>query len=248
MRFINQCLLSYLFLFIISSGFVSAQYSYDFEVGVVKTGYNKVRIPGNTGTFVSLSHELKQSTTNYLRIFSTYNLNSRSSISILIAPLKLNYTGELSRDVFFYNQNFAQGASVTSTYKFNSYRVSYSYLIFKKQKFSFSAGLTLKVRDAFIRLESGSVSSTKYDLGVVPLINFNFTYSPFNRVGFIFYGDALAAPQGRAEDFFVGLTYSVYDKLGIKAGYRMLEGGADNKTVYTFSLFHYYAIGILFNL
>ena len=49
-------------------------------------------------------------------------------------------------------------------------------------------------------------------------------------------GDALAAPQGRAEDVLAALTYGKSDKFRIKIGYRILEGGADNDEVYTFSL------------
>jgi len=58
-------------------------------------------------------------------------------------------------------------------------------------------------------------------------------------------GDALAAPQGRAEDVLIAMHYIVSDKIGIKAGYRILEGGADNDEVYNFSLFNYLATGVV---
>jgi hypothetical protein len=57
-------------------------------------------------------------------------------------------------------------------------------------------------------------------------------------------GDALAAPQGRAEDVLFAATYAVSDTTRILAGYRILEGGADNDEVYTFSLFHYIVGGV----
>ncbi|MFC1566818.1 hypothetical protein ACFL4A_03140 [bacterium] len=38
------------------------------------------------------------------------------------------------------------------------------------------------------------------------------------------------------------------DKLAIKFGYRILEGGADNDEVYTFSLFNYLVFGVLIYL
>ena len=60
-------------------------------------------------------------------------------------------------------------------------------------------------------------------------------------------GDALAAPQGRAEDVLSAVAYQISDKFKIKAGYRILEGGADNDEVYTFSLFHYATLGIMIN-
>jgi hypothetical protein len=35
------------------------------------------------------------------------------------------------------------------------------------------------------------------------------------------------------------------DHVSLKAGYRILAGGADNDTVYTFSLFHYAVAGVV---
>lgn len=58
----------------------------------------------------------------------------------------------------------------------------------------------------------------------------------------------MAAPQGRAEDIFMGANYRVSDNIGLKAGYRILEGGTDNDEVYNFALFHYTSAGILLYL
>ena len=59
-------------------------------------------------------------------------------------------------------------------------------------------------------------------------------------------GDALAAPQGRAEDVLIAATYEVSDNLAIRAGYRILEGGADNDEVYNFALFNYASVGVTY--
>jgi hypothetical protein len=56
-------------------------------------------------------------------------------------------------------------------------------------------------------------------------------------------GEALAAPQGRAEDVLFAAQYDVNRRLAFKTGYRILEGGSDNDEVYTFSLFHYIVAG-----
>ena len=55
----------------------------------------------------------------------------------------------------------------------------------------------------------------------------------------------MAAPQGRAEDVLAAVLFRLSPALTIKAGYRLVEGGADNKEVYTFALIHYAAIGLL---
>ncbi len=55
--------------------------------------------------------------------------------------------------------------------------------------------------------------------------------------------DWLVGPQGRAEDILAAFQYHISDRILIKAGYRILEGGAKNIRVYTFSLFHYAVFG-----
>jgi len=56
--------------------------------------------------------------------------------------------------------------------------------------------------------------------------------------------DALAAPQGRAEDVSLRGVYRLSDRVELDLGYRLLEGGADNDEVYTFSFFHYAVAGV----
>jgi hypothetical protein len=63
------------------------------------------------------------------------------------------------------------------------------------------------------------------------------------KFGLLLDGDALAAPQGRAEDVLAALTYHASDRMGIKIGYRILEGGANNDVVYNFALLNYAVVG-----
>jgi hypothetical protein len=67
-----------------------------------------------------------------------------------------------------------------------------------------------------------------------------------DKFGLLLEGDALAAPQGRAEDVRLAGTFKLSDHFGIRAGYRILEGGADNDEVYNFSLFNYASVGITY--
>ena len=85
-------------------------------------------------------------------------------------------------------------------------------------------------------------------MGFVPIINFRFLWKVDDNFGVLLEGDALAAPQGRAEDILVAATYKLSDNLKIRAGYRILEGGTDNKEVYNFSLFHYASVGISYTI
>ncbi|MGB7296236.1 MAG: hypothetical protein WBC70_11660, partial [Candidatus Aminicenantales bacterium] len=61
-----------------------------------------------------------------------------------------------------------------------------------------------------------------------------------------FEGDAAAARQGRAEDILLALQYRLNDKLTLRAGYRILEGGSDVKEVYTFALIHFLSAGLTY--
>jgi hypothetical protein len=60
-----------------------------------------------------------------------------------------------------------------------------------------------------------------------------------DRLSAILDADALAAPQGRAEDVALKMGYRVGGRWTASAGYRMVEGGADNDKVYTFAWLHY---------
>lgn len=223
---------------------LDAQVSIDIESGLVKTGYNKVQIPGDVGTFISLSDEFDSKSNLFIRFRGTYAIAHKSSISILVAPLTTSYDGRLTRDVYFQGSVFSYDSNIDATYKFNSYRLTYLYSPIKKEDFELAVGLTLKVRDAFIRLKSNTVEATKYDLGIVPLIGFKIRWNFYKPFGFLVEGDALAAPQGRAEDILFSVTYQPSSKWLIYTGYRFLEGGAKNSTVYTFAYFHYYSIAI----
>ena len=143
---------------------------------------------------------------------------------------------------------FLTGTDIDATYKFNSYKLTYRYHWVQNPKFQFSAGVTLKVRDANIGLKGlPEQEAVKTDLGVVPLINFYLHWKPRNRLGLLLDGDALAAPQGRAEDVLIAATINLTESFTIKAGYRLLEGGADNATVYTYSMFHYGVVWVIIN-
>ena len=145
----------------------------------------------------------------------------------------------------FNGTTFPAGTSLESTFRFNSYRLTYRYLLYDSPKFQFRAGVSAKVRDAAIRLEGGGQASENTDLGFVPLLSFSAIWFAHPSLRVVLDGDALAAPQGRAEDVLLATVAPLNDHVSLKAGYRILEGGADNDEVYTFSLFHYAVAGLV---
>lgn len=218
----------------------------DFEGGIVYSGYNDVRIPGDTGTKFSLVDDLDTDSAFFVRLRLGITLFQRHTVSFLYAPLTLRADGFINRTVMFDDAAFSAGSYLQAKFRFDSYRLTYRYDFISNDILILGAGLTAKIRDAAIRLESAGISSEKNNTGFVPLINLRLQWNVIEPMSFIFEADALWAPQGRAEDLLFALQLNVSPNLSLRAGYRMLEGGADNDEVYTFSLLHYVVFGFTF--
>lgn len=225
---------------------LNAQAFIDVESGALFSGYNDVRIPGDGGTKISLSSDLEVDPSFFYRFRAGYTINSKHTISVLYAPLKVKPSGSVDFPVEFEGQLFPANTLFDASYKFNSYRITYRYDFIMNPKFQFGLGLTGKIRDAEIELVSDNLTATKKNVGFVPLINFRLNWQYDEKFGLLFQGDALAAKQGRAEDVMLAGTYKFSDELAMRLGYRILEGGADNDEVYNFSLFHYASLGVTY--
>jgi hypothetical protein len=237
------------FLFV---SFVSAEasaqgrWTVDFENGAAIAGYNNVRIPGDTGTLFSLTDDLTSNPAYFWRARAEVRLGPKHVVGVLVAPLEIDAAGSFSEPVSFAGETFPAGVPVTARYVFNSYRVTYRYDFVRRANWTFGLGITGKIRDALTQLDSSGLSAKKTNVGFVPLVNFNLERRLASRVTFQFSGDALAAPQGRAEDIFAGVVVALRPGVALKAGYRLLEGGADTDEVYTFAAIHYAAVGAVF--
>ena len=224
----------------------NAQAFIDLETGAVFTGYNNVRIPGDAGTLFSLKDDLTPKPNAFIRLRAGYAIGKRHTISLLYAPLTIKSDGSINKQIDFEGVTFPSNSPLNASYKFNSYRITYRYDLVKRPKIEFGIGFTAKIRDAEIALSSNGFASSKANVGFVPIINFRLNYKVNNNFGILFEGDALAAPQGRAEDVLLAVTYKFSDNLMTHLGYRILEGGADNDEVYNFSLIHYASVGVLY--
>ena len=236
-------IISYMMLF---AAKVHSQVEFDVEMGAAFAGYNDVRIPGNTGTLFSLSKELKSDPVFYYRIRLLYNFTERHHLGVLYAPLSIKSSGKLDRVLLFEDGTFPANTNLETSYKFNSYRLFYRYDFLKTDKIDAGVGLTAKIRDAKITVKGTGLESEKANVGFVPLINFRVLWKITESIAFLIDGDALAAPQGRAEDVLAAFIYQVMPKIKLKAGYRILEGGANNDEVYSFALVNYAAVGAIF--
>jgi hypothetical protein len=217
------------------------------EGGAAWQTRNDFRIPGSGGTLVELA-EYEQGPIAAVRGALYWDMTSRQSLRLLAAPLRLETTFTPESPVAFQDLVFPAGRPTNATYVFNSYRLTWYWRFPPGKKWSFRVGATLKVRDAQIALDGDPGRSAKDDLGVVPLLYAYARYQATDRFALELEADALAAPQGRAEDVSLKGVVRLSDRVEADFGYRLLEGGADNDAVYTFAFFHYAVVGIRIRL
>jgi hypothetical protein len=219
----------------------------EFETGYVFKGYSDVRIPGDTGDLFSLTEDLEARVRPFLRIRILQPLGEKHNISLLYAPLSIRSRGTLERNINFAGTEFPAGTDVSAKYRFDSYRLTYRYDFVKKSNLVFGMGLTAKIRDAGIYMYSDELYGRKTNIGFVPIVNFRLYRDIDERFAFLLEGDALAAPQGRAEDVQLAGIYKYSQHWKFKLGYRVLEGGANNDEVYNFAWISKIMLGVEIN-
>jgi hypothetical protein len=177
------------------------------------------------------------------RVVLDWPLNDKHRLRFLIAPLGIDESGTASQPIVFRDTTFAPGP-IDVKYRFDSYRASYHYVFYERDRWTWSGGGTLNIRDAEISLKQGALKRTKTNTGVVPLLALEgqWRFAPGWYGLFDFEG--LAAPQGRAIDAALKLGYDATPNITIAGGYRILDGGADNDELYTFARFDSAVLGL----
>lgn len=225
-----------------------AGWAVDLEGGIAGSGYNDIAVPGESGTRISFTDDLSTEIHRYWRLRLGYEVNDRNHLSALVAPLRLVARGSVPFDVRFEDRTFAAGTPLEGQYRFDSYRLTWRHDFRVREKLRLGAGLTAKIRDAEIRLEGADIETSTRNTGFVPLVHFRLEWQPRPAWRLLCEGDALAGPQGRAEDVFLGAGYQVKPALLLKGGYRLLEGGADVDQAYNFTLVHYLAFAFVLTM
>lgn len=228
----------------VAAGYSSTQFEVSIESGLATSGYSDIRIPGTTGTLISFSEELETDPVLFLRGRLTYFLNRDNSLSLLVAPLTLNASGSIDREVVFEGETFEAHVPLDGVFRFNSYRLSYQHYWSIGTRFRTGLGITAKIRDAAISLADSTTYVEKTNVGFVPLIRFSLAWQFLPPVSLVLDGDALAAPQGRAEDIGIALQADVIERTALFFGYRVLEGGSDVDEVYSFTWVNFFFAGI----
>ncbi len=226
-----------------------SRFSAELEGGAVWQSRNLVQIPNTSaGTRFSLVELVGTGPLPWVRLYLKWNITSRHTIHMLLAPLFYTKTGTFDTDINYCGEVFQRGIATAATYKFNSWRLGYSYNLWQSQMQNFSGliGFTAKIRDAKILLEQQENSAEKTDLGFVPLLHIGIEKKFTEKWGFIFDLEGLAGGPGRAFDGALKLRYCPAKNWCLAIGYRTVEGGADITEVYNFAWIHYGLLSVLY--
>lgn len=220
----------------------------DLELGVAWQDRNEVQSPNDaTGTRFALDRVTGDGAFFAPRLQWTTGLAPKHELRLVAAPFRIKESGSLDRAVNFQGRAFAPGAT-EATYRFDSYRATWRYTLRDTPDWRLKVGVTAKVRDAEITLRQGGVTATRSDTGLVPLLHLHGEYRLGERSRLTFEGDGLASGRGRAFDLSARYVRDFSPRLSGFAGVRMLDGGADNGTVYNFARFHYLTAGLQFRM
>ena len=232
-----------------------SRFTVEIEGGSVWQSRNVARIPGDTGTYIDLKGLAGSGPEGFYRITATGRVRHRQELRAVWAPLRLKGTGvmggpaESGDETFtgivdFDGETFETGVATEATYQFNSPRLTYRWLVRDGARDRFYVGVTALVRDAEIRLAQPGVSASNTNVGFVPLLHLAGENRFGERWRLVYELDGLAAPQGRAFDFSLRGLYDIDQDWYVGAGYRTIEGGADNDRVFNFAWLNFATVNV----
>lgn len=219
---------------------------FDLEAGALWTSRNDIGVPGDSGTrFDAAGGEFDTQTAPAVRLQAGLRLG-RHRLAATFAPVRLRGDGAGAAAIQFRGRTFTPEDS-SIRYRFDSYRLTYRYALVDRPSFDLQLGATAFVRDAEIRLSQAGQATAEKNVGLVPLVSFRASWRFAHPVRLTLDGDALAAPQGRAEDVLLALELET-GELTFRVGYRVVEGGVDNDTVYNFAWLNQVVAGVRYDL
>ena len=218
-------------------------FSIQVEGGAAWQMRNDFAVPGDTGTLVRLP---QGDVSPAFRASVNWDIGRRFSLRFVAAPLSTATDFVPTSAVLFQEVTFQPGESVTTDYRFDTYRVTGSWRFAPASAWQLKVGATLLLRDATIELSSASARAEKSNTGVVPLLYGAARWQATPRFALEAEADAAAASQGRAIDASLKGAWAVSPHTELQLGLRVLDGGADNDEVISFATFHYAIAGVAF--
>ena len=218
------------------AGSATAQ-SVEVEAGAIWQTRNDVRIPNVGGTRFAIDELGDGGPYPAGRLYVTWPIGKRQALRLLVAPLTIEETITLPTSTRFTDATFAPGVPTKASYTFNSYRLTWQYHCGDCTSWRWRIGFTAKVRDAEVRLEQNGLTASDDNVGFVPLLHAGSEWDLNEQWSASVDIDALGASQGRAIDLAAKLHRDLGERWRVAAGYRTVEGGADNDEVYSFAWF-----------
>lgn len=220
------------------------KWTLEFETGPAWQSRNNVARPNAISNRFSLIELQGKGAFRSYRTSLTWEGETGPGWRLLYAPLEISRTGRFLGPVNFDGGSFAAGVNTQGTYRFDSYRLTYRNRWIKSDRKDVRVGVTLKLRDAEVGLRQGGTARTFKNTGFVPLVHL-YGEERFNdRWTFIYDVDALGGGPGYAVDAGLRLGYQINERTRAFVGLRILDGGADSDSVYSFATFTYVTAGI----
>ncbi|TVS14030.1 MAG: hypothetical protein EA417_15645 [Gammaproteobacteria bacterium] len=218
-------------------------FTLEAETGGLWFSRNRTQIPSDTGNRFDLDDLTGSGPDGYLRLSASYRFDPKHSLRFTYAPIRASGSGALEEDVQFVDADFTADAPARGVYRFDTYRLTYRWTFHSSDAWDFGIGASVLIRDAKIQLEQDATVRSDDDVGVVPLLHLYAARHLGPSTSVVLDIEGAAAPQGRAIDASLTLRHTLPSGWHVFAGYRTLEGGADNNDVYTFAWMHFATVG-----
>ncbi len=179
----------------------SPKFQIGLETGAFWQIRNDLQRPQNTSNSLIKLDEIDSEPELFYRLESYFYATEKHAFRFLYAPLSIELKNRPTEVLVLNDQTFASGEEISFLYRFNSYRLTYFYSIYRTQEKQLNIGFTAKIRDAKTELRQGNRSTSFDNLGFVPLLYFEYLEPIFSNWFFHFNFDGLAGGPGRAFDF-----------------------------------------------
>lgn len=223
-----------------------ARPSIEVELAAAQLKKNELQSPNNaTATRFDLARTIGTSQTHgAARLTLRVPTASGAEWLAVYAPLSFKGAASLGQAVNFQGRAFAAAPSTNASYRFDTYRLTWRTPVFQDADTTVRLGVTGLIRDASITLSQPGASASQSNTGFVPLLHASLERRLGEQWTLIADVDALGSRQGRAIDLSLRAQYAVDRDWAVSAGYRILDGGANNNTLYNFARVQSFTLGL----
>lgn len=205
-----------------------SQINFFIESGSTHIAQNDVT-DGQTGDVISYPNNLNIKTIPNLRTGLRW-VNNRHIYSLNLILFQFNKTSMLDTPKVYDGFNFEANQEIRSLYRFNAYRISYTYLVINQPNFRLGGGITLNIRQGKIQFENEEQLKETLDNGlpVVPLLNVYGHYRFHKNINLFVGSDFFyAGPPGNIYDLILGVRLFIHQQISVYTGYRGYGGAGD---------------------